>query len=194
MAHPGYARSAASITGASVESTQSGASTASASFFTRRRIWLASSVRSVKARHTSSVWAPPSTWLRAIGTSSSSRSSSASCFTLREPCVLSRSPIIIGAGSWRSATAVIPLETIQAPRPGRGAGARDPTAAARARVCSGVVPQQPPTMFTPCSTTNSRRISAIGSACIGYTARPPSLIGRPAFGMQWIGTLAFWDR
>ena len=59
---------------------------------------------------------------------------------------------------------------------------------------SGVVPQHPPTMFTPKSTTNSLSVSAIGSGRIGNTARPPSLIGRPAFGMQWIGVLAFWDR
>jgi hypothetical protein len=56
---------------------------------------------------------------------------------------------------------------------------------------SGVVPQQPPTMLTPFSATNSRSVSAIGPGCIGYVARPPSLIGSPALGMQWIGVLAF---
>ena len=61
----------------------------------------------------------------------------------------------------------MPLATIHGPRPPRSTGALRPIAAARARMWSGVVPQQPPTMFTPFSTTKLRRISAMGSGCIG---------------------------
>ena len=131
------------------------------------RICSASSVRSVSARHTSSVCAPPSTWPRAIGTRSSRRSSSTSCLTLREPWVFTRSPMIIGDGSCRSVVAVMPLETDHGPRPDLAAGSRRPIAATMARMCSGVVPQQPPTILTPFSATKSRSVSAIGPGSMG---------------------------
>ena len=91
--------SASSITCDSVESITSGASTDSASFFTSFRTCAASSVRSVSAMHTSSVWAPPSTCSRATGISSSILSSSISRLTRREPWVFKRSPIRSGGGS-----------------------------------------------------------------------------------------------
>ncbi len=65
MARPGYCRSAASTTSASVESTTSGVSTLWASSLTSVRICAASSCRSVSATHTSSRCAPPSTCPRA---------------------------------------------------------------------------------------------------------------------------------
>ena len=62
---PGAVSSAARITCASVESIISGGSTLWLSSLTSRRIWAASSGRSVSATHTSSTCAPPSTCSRA---------------------------------------------------------------------------------------------------------------------------------
>ena len=138
--------------------------------------------------------APPSTCSRATGIMSSSLPSSATRLILREPCVLSRSPINSGRGSCLSATAVMPLEAHHWLRPGRDFGLTRPIVRTSAAMCSGVVPQQPPTMPTPKSLTNSRSVSAMGSGFIGYTVRPPSLMGSPAFGMQWIGVEAFSHR
>ena len=57
--------------------------------------------------------------------------------------------------------------------------------------CSGVVPQQPPTIRTPYSCTNSPSIAAIGAGSSGYTASPtPVLSGSPAFGITEIGRVA----
>ena len=60
-------------------------------------------------------------------------------------------------------------------------GAHPATAAAMARMCSGVVPQQPPTMFSQPSSANSRSTGAIDS---GVASKPVSErgFGSPAFG------------
>ena len=56
-------------------------------------------------------------------------------------------------------------------------------------MCSGVVPQQPPTIPTPKRSTNSPRVSASGVGSSGKTVSPSGpWIGRPAFGMQCTGT------
>jgi len=70
--------------------------------------------------------------------------------TRREPCELTRSPTIVGRGSWASAVALIIDDTRGAQpasaRVGRGFARRPPTLSASTRMCSGVVPQQPPTI------------------------------------------------
>ena len=48
-----------------------------------------------------------------------------------------------------------------------------------ATMCSAVVPQQPPTMFTSPLVANSPRISAMWSGVSSYS---PKALGRPAFG------------
>jgi hypothetical protein len=97
---------------------------------------------------------------------------------------LSRSPTIIGRGSWASVNAVIALATSSS-RTGFGTrGFAPETASTSRRMCSGPVPQQPPTMLTPYSSTNDSNWSRIGTGSSGKIARPPSLRGMPAFGMH----------
>src|SRR6266550_3344346 len=75
----------------------------------------------------------------------------------------------------------------------RGSTAR--TAPTIAERCAGVVPQQPPTMRTPKSLTNSESAVAIGSGSSGYTASPtPVLSGSPAFGITDKGSVACSDK
>ena len=104
MGRPGVRRTASSTTAGSVESMTSGASTSRLSRFTSEAIISSSSDRSVVATHTSRQCAPPSTWSLAMSTSPSMSPSRTRRLALREPCALSRSPISMGGGSWRSAT------------------------------------------------------------------------------------------
>ena len=60
----------------------------------------------------------------------------------------------------------------------------------RARICSGVVPQQPPTMDAPASTT-PLIASANISGVILYTVLPSSSSGSPAFGLAIRGTVEY---
>ena len=53
------------------------------------------------------------------------------------------------------------------------------TAAAMARMCSGRVPQQPPTTFSQPARAKSRRMPAM---CSGVSSYWPNSFGRPAFG------------
>ena len=68
----------------------------------------------------------------------------------RDPWEFTRSPTIAGRGSCSSGVAVIMLERWGAqPSAGRGFASRPLTRSAIARMWSGVVPQQPPTIETP---------------------------------------------
>ena len=58
-------------------------------------------------------------------------------------------------------------------------GAIPATARTMARMCSGVVPQQPPTMFTNPLAANSLKISAVSPAVSSYS---PKALGSPALG------------
>ena len=62
---------------------------------------------------------------------------------------------------------------------GTARGASPATAALIARMCAGVVPQQPPTTFTIPATANSRSTLDVKS---GVSSYPPISFGRPAFG------------
>ncbi len=67
---------------------------------------------------------------------------------------------------------------------------RDPRiASATAAVCAGPVPQHPPMIDTP-SSRYARAWSARYSGVAGYTNRPPTWVGPPAFGRATSGTLA----
>ena len=46
-------------------------------------------------------------------------------------------------------------------------------------MCAGVVPQQPPTMFTKPASANSSRMPAVSSGASSYS---PKALGRPALG------------
>ncbi len=82
----------------------------------------------------------------------------------REPCVLTRSPTISGRGSWRRAIAAIALATAGRHTGWRRRGVDARTASTSWRMCSGVVPQQPPTTLAPKSRTNAAICSAISDA------------------------------
>ena len=77
------------------------------------------------------------------------------------------------------------LETAEARRAGAlPAHAGEPVPRRHPRspdVCSGVVPQQPPTMLTRPASANSRRKRLVSSGC---SSCRPSAFGRPAFGWQ----------
>ncbi len=108
---------------------------------------------------------------------------------LREPCELTRSPIIAGRGSCTSGVAAIMLDTCGGRGAGRGPGVRPATRSASALMCSGVVPQQPPTIDRPKRSTNSPSVSASGPGCSGKIVSPfGPWIGMPALGMQCTGT------
>ena len=63
------------------------------------------------------------------------------------------------------------------------------TRSAIAAMCSGVVPQHPPTSPTPWRSTNSPSTLAICSGVSGKIVSPSGpWIGSPAFGMQWTGS------
>ena len=126
-ARPGYASNAARMAAASVLSMISGASTDISSPRTTARICSASSLRSVTATQTSSACAPPSAWPRPTATMSSYCSARSIRFTARDPCALTRSPMSMGAGSWRSSMSLIALASarhaVAGARCGAGSGA-----------------------------------------------------------------------
>ncbi len=78
----------------------------------------------------------------------------------------------VGRGSCTSGVAVIIEETCGAPGSGRGPASRPPTRSTIARMWSGVVPQQPPTIETPKRSTNSCSVLASGSGSSGKIVSP----------------------
>ncbi len=87
------------------------------------------------------------------------------------------------------------LETSTGPGAGRSPGLASPILSLIAAMWSGVVPQQPPTMPTPYFSTNSPKLAARGSGSSGKIVSPSGPCrGRPALGMQWIGTGEFSPR
>ena len=96
----------------------------------------------------SMTWAPFSTCWRATASASSKRPSRIMRAKALEPVTLVRSPTLTNSAS---------PPTLKGSRPDRRSffsivgttrGANPATASARAAMCAGVVPQQPPTMFT----------------------------------------------
>ncbi len=73
---------------------------------------------------------------------------------------------------------------------GRGAGAAAPVIApTSAAMCSGLVPQQPPTMPAPSRFAMAAVLDAKPSASSGQLTVPPTERGRPALGIMQMGTL-----
>jgi len=54
---------------------------------------------------------------------------------------------------------------------------------AMARMCAGVVPQQPPRMRTPSAAASRAKRAKYSGEDFGYTMRSPSRLGKPALGM-----------
>ena len=167
MPMPGSHSSAAAITSGSVESTQSGASIWPDSTRTTRVIVSCSSARSVSATQTSSACAPPSTCSLATARIPAMSFASRSSFIFLLPWELTRSPMISGRGSWWSATAFRPLDSIGARRGAFRAAPVPRMASITWCRWTGVVPQQPPTMLRRKSRTNRARYSANSAGCKG---------------------------
>ncbi len=108
------------------------------------------------------ICAPPFTCRRAMSLASSYFSSLISRLKRREPTSFVRSPMISGRLSSVASTASMPANTARVCRTGtRG---RLPAAiSANTRVCSNVVPQQPPMMFSQPLSTKRSSTDAIAS-------------------------------
>ncbi len=115
-----------------------------------------------------------------------SRSVSCSFFF---PVGLIRSPIIVNGPSslislWLRSDARNLFRSVFTGRSGTSA-----SFSAIARICSGVVPQQPPNMRAPAPASFAMD-SANSCGCISYCVLPPDNFGIPAFGLTRMGTFA----
>ena len=97
----------------------------------------------------------------------------------REPVTLVRSPIIVKFESGRRTSGSRPASRVCSSGGGTSRGALPSAAAAMARMWSGVVPQQPPIMFTNPLAANSPSSRAVSAGRSSYS---PITLGRPAFG------------
>ena len=116
----------------------------------RRKRDIAASESSIaSSMFTSISCAPASTCWRATSTASSNRSSRISLANLREPVTLVRSPTLTKTlPGWGIATASRPDSRVFGSISGGWRGGKPATASAIARTWAGVVPQQPPAMFS----------------------------------------------
>ncbi len=96
-----------------------------------------------------------------------------------EPVTLVRSPTFTKFVDSSIVSGSRPLKRSAGFVVGTARGARPRTAAASLRVVSGVVPQQPPTMFSSPAPANSVSTPAVNS---GVSSYPPMSFGRPALG------------
>ena len=128
---------------------------------------------------TSRRFAPPRTCSSATSSAAWKSPPSTSRRKRAEPVMFVRSPISVKFESARISNGSRPLKRVPGRRSGTLRGATPSTAAAIWRTCSGVVPQQPPTMLTRPSRANSPRKRLVSSGCSSCS---PSAFGRPAFG------------
>ena len=105
---------------------------------------------------TSSTLAPPRTCSSATSTAPVKSSASTRRRKRAEPVTFVRSPTTTKPVSGPISNGSRPLKRGRRGRSGMRRGGRPRTASAIARVCSGVVPQQPPTRLTSPSSANSR--------------------------------------
>ncbi len=96
-----------------------------------------------------------------------------------EPVTFVRSPIITKFVSSVIVNGSRPLKRVRGGGDGIRRGATPSTAALIARTWSGVVPQQPPTMFTSPARANSPRNRLVSAGCSSCV---PISFGSPAFG------------
>jgi hypothetical protein len=97
----------------------------------------------------------------------------------RDPVTLVRSPIIRNVLSGVIVSGSRPARRVRPSGAGGVRGVWPSAAEAIWRMCSGVVPQQPPMMFTRPPDANSRSSPAVSSGPSSYS---PKAFGRPAFG------------
>ena len=93
--------------------------------------------------------------------------------------MLVRSPTLTNSESSVMVSGSSPDSRIAGAISGTSRGALPSTALAIAAMCSGVVPQQPPTRLTSPASANSRTIAAVS---VGASSYSPNALGRPAFG------------
>ncbi len=185
--------SPASITDHLELSTITGTRAMSGSEATSRRNFTiaASESSSPSSMLTSMICAPLSTCWRATSSAASYCPSRISRANFRDPVTLVRSPTFTKLVSGPMVSGSIPERRQRGGRCTRARGATPRTASAMARMVSGVVPQQPPTMFTSPLVANSRITAAMLS---GVSSYPPKTLGRPAFGCALTGTGAIRAR
>ncbi len=128
---------------------------------------------------TSTICAPPATCCAAMATAASSSPASIALAKRGLPAMFVRSPTFTNAISSVSVKASRPDNRSRGSRVAGTRGATPATASAIARMCSGDVPQQPPTTFTSPSRAKSPTVRAI---CSGVSSYSPNALGRPAFG------------
>ena len=113
---------------------------------------------------TSITWAPFSTWSIAISMASLYLSSLIKRLNFAEPVTLLRSPTFTNRLSSSMLRGSNPDKRIAVLISGSLRGGMSATASAKAWICSGVVPQQPPIMFTKPLCAHSLSCAAISSA------------------------------
>jgi hypothetical protein len=184
MLRPPRRRSAASTAARFVLSTITGRSS---SLLNRRPSSSMSAVSSRPAAATdrSTRCAPSSFWARAIRTMPSKSRASRRSRNFLEPLALVRSPQMSGLGRTSRSCDWNSDETLaRRLPPGCGfLGGTPSSALARARMCSGVVPQQPPAMFRPGPVARRLIWLAKSSGDRSYSARPEASRGSPALGI-----------
>ena len=114
---------------------------------------------------TSMRFAPPRTCSSATSTAPAKSSASISRRKRAEPVTFVRSPTRTNPVSGPISNRSRPLKRGRRLGSGTTRGARPATAATIASVCSGVVPQHPPTRLTSPSDANSRRSRLVSWAC-----------------------------
>ena len=125
------------------------------------------------------ICAPSSTWVRAISSASSYSSFRIKRLNFAEPVMLARSPTFTNNESAVIFSGSRPERRQAGSISGRERGFTPSTAFTISRICSGVVPQQPPTILTKPVSAHSLISAAISLAARSYS---PNSLGKPAFG------------
>jgi hypothetical protein len=139
---------------------------------------------------TSITLAPPSTCWRATSIASSYFSALMRLANFLEPVTLVRSPTIRKLLSGRSVIGSVPLRRSQGTAFTRLCGLSFASRREIAAMCAGVVPQQPPRIFTQPLSAYSPTMRAIAS---GPRSNRPISFGSPALGWQLMRTGATCD-
>ncbi len=112
---------------------------------------------------TSMIWAPFSTWSRATASAAGRSPAVISLRNRAEPVTLVRSPTLTNGISAVSVNGSRPESRISGSTTGTCRGGYFATTSAMARICSGVVPQQPPTTLIRPSRAKSSIWAAMNS-------------------------------
>ena len=175
------------------ESSISGTRAMSGSPANRRRKCVIASRASIigASMHTSMIWAPSSTCLRTISTASSHFSSRTRRAKRALPATFARSPTLTKLASGSMTSGSNPAKTVLWSASGTRRGEYFPAISDKREMYSGVVPQQPPTMFTKPS---CKYFSTQAAICPIVWAYPPNPSGSPALGWHETGRAAVRER